>query len=337
VTDGYPACYRGDNDKVKIPDCHLEDFLSSELSLGRLEVLHRHLWFAGAKRPPKPLHYQIQIGREIIITEQMDLHLLWANDGRIFIKPLPRFLLDPQFWSRSLSCLAFCRCNTSVTETDENNSKGRQFKPLANPPSQECLRRRLRKCALGFLYTYACLISYESDFYIATNQHLLPHRTDGSSPDWEDWKNLVGEILACQNEENVHPRFYRAELRLSRLDTIHRFTQFPPFEPYLRGRRNYGSLFRDNLTWLATATVFIALVLTAMQVGLATDQLKDNKSFMATSYGFTIFAILGPLCAFSLVVLDALYHLVKDLPWLLRKKPNLVIDPALSADQVEAV
>ncbi|KAG7286655.1 hypothetical protein NEMBOFW57_008966 [Staphylotrichum longicolle] len=115
----------------------------------------------------------------------------------------------------------------------------------------------------------------------------------------------------------VHPRFLRAELRLSRINTIKRLTSFPLFEPYIRGRHNYSGLFRDNLAWMATATVFIAVVLTAMQVGLATERLQGDPTFQQASYGFTIFAILGPICAFALVVLNALFHFVKDLPSLL--------------------
>jgi hypothetical protein len=94
-------------------------------------------------------------------------------------------------------------------------------------------------------------------------------------------------------------------------------TRFPPFDPYLRGWRDYSSLFRDNLAWMAAATVFIALVLTAMQVGLATERLQGDAAFQKASYGFTVFAILGPLCGLELVVLGALFNLVKDLPFLL--------------------
>lgn len=54
-----------------------------------------------------------------------------------------------------------------------------------------------------------------------------------------------------------------------------------------------------------------------MQIGLATEQLGQSKSFMVASYGFTVFSILGPLCAFGLVVIEALSHLVRDIPKLL--------------------
>jgi hypothetical protein len=63
--------------------------------------------------------------------------------------------------------------------------------------------------------------------------------------------------------------------------------------------------------------VFAALVLTAMLVGLATEQLKDNTNFQRASYGFTILAILGILGAVGLVLLGALFNLVKDLPCLI--------------------
>jgi hypothetical protein len=315
-----------------LPANSIDEFISSELSLRRLEVLERHLWFAGEERSAWPLHHHILVGRKILITEQMDLHLLWANDGRLFIKPLSRFLLNPEFWSKKLSCEEPTKCkdhrptpNTSGSPRTTNSTE-----PL-------CDRRRLRSCAMGFLYTYACLISYESDFRIANENNLLPCRSNGSTFSWEDWKKFVSEILAHYNKDDIHPRFHRAELRLARLNTIHRFTQLPLLEPYFRDWRNFGSVFRDNLTWLASATVFVALVLTAMQVGLATDQLKGSKSFMAASYGFTVFAILGPLCAFGLIILGVLHHLLKELPWLLRGEPTPLKSPPVSARSMSQV
>ena len=317
TTDSLPACFRTFDKKVEVPGKYLEDFLVSELSLQPLDVLGKHLWFAGAKRPAKPLNFHSSIGREIIITEEMNLHLLWANNGRLFIKPLPRYLLSPEFWSKNL-----CTCNNHPAATKEKNPSASGSERHMCPPLQECRKATLWKIAMGFLYSYACLISYESDFLIAIDKNLLPRQSDGSALRWEDWKQFVSEILDCRKKYDVHPRFHRAELRLGRLDTIHRWTQFPPFEPYVRGRRNYSSLFRDNITWLATATIFVALVLTAMQVGLATEQLKESEAFNAASYGFTVFAILGPFFFFGLSLINALYHLLKDLPKLLGKKPN---------------
>lgn len=74
--DDFPACYRGSDSVVNVPSDHLDDFLSRDLPLGKLEVLLKHLWFAGAEHPASPLHHQIALGREIVITERMDLYLL---------------------------------------------------------------------------------------------------------------------------------------------------------------------------------------------------------------------------------------------------------------------
>jgi hypothetical protein len=74
-----------------------------------------------------------------------------------------------------------------------------------------------------------------------------------------------------------------------------------------------------------------------MQVGLATDQLKESKRFMAASYGFTVFAILGPLCAFGLIILDVIHHFLKELPWLIRGEPNPLHSPPMGARSVGQV
>ncbi len=252
-----------------------------------------------------PLHSHVAMGREIVVLDRMDMHLLWTNEGRLFVKPVPRFLLSPAFCGRNLQCPGGCTCQA--------------------PPANAC-RGVPRKIALGFLYTYACLISSESDFYVANEKRLLPRKKEDEPMEWADWKSLARELLRMHEHDlgAVHPRFRRAELRLSRINIISRFTSLPLFKPHVRGRHNYGSLFRDNLAWMATTTVFVALVLTAMQVGLATERLQGDATFQQASYGFTVFAILGPICVLALVILRALLNLVKDLPLLLgaqRKRP----------------
>jgi Co/Zn/Cd efflux system component len=65
----------------------------------------------------------------------------------------------------------------------------------------------------------------------------------------------------------------------------------------------YSAFFRDNFAWLASATIYIIIVLTAMQVGLATESLARNDAFQSASYGFTVFSILGPLITAALIIL----------------------------------
>lgn len=302
TTDVLPASYHyyaGDGRKCRIVGNPVHDvthFLKTELSLGALSEMLPHLWFAGSRRPTKQLHMQLAKGRQIVVADRMDQHLLWENDGRLLLKPVPRYLFDPDFWQSHLTCPDTCQGG--------------------NPAPESC-KADLRGVALGFLYTYACLVSSETDFLVANETRLLPRKEDGSTIEWAAWKKLAREILEKHDTKGVHPRFLRAELRLSRINIIHRFTHVSPFSPYLRGRNNYSSLFRDNLAWMAAAAVFIALVLTAMQVGFATERLQNDAAFQQASYVFTVFAILGPVCAFGLVILTALFQLFKDLPSLL--------------------
>jgi hypothetical protein len=49
-----------------------------------------------------------------------------------------------------------------------------------------------------------------------------------------------------------------------------------------------------------TAIIYITVVLTAMQVGLATTQLNTSAMFNRVSYGFTLFSILAPLITLAI-------------------------------------
>ncbi|KAK8013626.1 hypothetical protein PG991_009219 [Apiospora marii] len=202
----------------------------------------------------------------------MDFHLVWTS-GRIYIKPLPRFLLEPCIWRDYLSC------------------------PVGGDRSQAtdtaCHHRRLRRRALGFLFSYAALTGHERDFSLALDKNLLPQKVD-----WADWRRFVAELLAHRIYDGIDERFYYGELRLSRLNKLQYLASGTAYMPPWN---RYGDFFRDNFAWLASATVYIAVVLTAMQVGLATS-LATNEAFQAASYGFTVFSILGPLAIMFLLL-----------------------------------
>jgi hypothetical protein len=183
-----------------------------------------------------------------------------------------------------------------------------------------------RQAALGLLCSYICLVSSESDFFVANEKHLLPRESDGSTIAWPRWKELARELHKNVGLRDVHPRFHRGELRLSRLNAINRMTNVSLFRPYLRSWHNYSTYFRDNLTWVATAIIFAAFVLTAMQVGLATDKLRENADFQRASYGFTVFSLVGPMCFVVLMALIALFNLFIDLPGLFSDGDKAVTD-----------
>jgi hypothetical protein len=66
--------------------------------------------------------------------------------------------------------------------------------------------------------------------------------------------------------------------------------------------KRYSDSFAEKLTTIAAATVYIAVVLTAMQVGPGTDLLMENHSFQRACYGFAVFAIISPVIALGTVV-----------------------------------
>lgn len=84
-------------------------------------------------------------------------------------------------------------------------------------------------------------------------------------------------------------------------------------QAYFGGWNNYASFFRDNLAWIAAVIAYVVLILTAMQVFLATQQLQNSPVFQRASYVFTLLAILGPIGLLSLVLLRAVIELIGDL------------------------
>lgn len=151
---------------------------------------------------------------------------------------------------------------------------------------------------MGFLFTYTALLSFESDFIIAKEKGLLPSEINVSH--WTSWRRFAEEIVTPSIYKDIHQRFYYGELRLGRLNAIYLFTRFGY---YMNQWPNYSSFLQDQLGWLATTTIYIALVLTAMQLGLATDHLKENTPYMKAAYGFSVFAILGPLVSGGAILL----------------------------------
>ena len=239
--------------------------------------------------PPRPLHQQLLMNRNVLITERMDLHLVWTT-GRIFIKPLPRFILEPLFWQKFICCHETTACH---------------------PPSCDCSARRA--CALCFLFTYTALVMYESDFHIAKERRLIPEEVK-----WLAWKMAIREILSTSPlYTQINPRFHYSELRLSRLNKIYFFWK-TPMRNYMAQWNQYGSFLQNHFAWLTTSTVYIAVVLTAMQVGLATDGLQNNGAFQSASYGFTVFSILGPLIVIGLVFCAFCYVFVNN--WIITRR-----------------
>lgn len=250
----------------------LVKYLQQELDLSRLDDLHHHLWLVGRSSvAARALQRQLMIGREIILTEQADLHLVW-QDSRIYLKPMPEFLLNHNFWTEYL-----------------------------------CEDEALWESARGFLLSYLWLVSSKIDLQIAHDKGLLPLEIQ-----WDRWvlfsKSLLHDIN-IKTIEQVNRRFLYGELRLNRLNLIYRIVSLP-HDPknfvlgYKSGFNRYSLFVARSFAWtIGGAFVYITIVLTAMQVGLATDRLRNDDRFQNASYGFTVFAILAPIAAVGIVAI----------------------------------
>ena len=64
------------NDDIVVPTSD-PNFLERELSVSRLNDVQEWLWACGRPMPPRPLHHQRLISREIVISELSELHMIW--------------------------------------------------------------------------------------------------------------------------------------------------------------------------------------------------------------------------------------------------------------------
>ncbi|KAI1076061.1 hypothetical protein F5B20DRAFT_339988 [Whalleya microplaca] len=272
-----PASHRTKRDDIVVPRLESE-FLVRELLVKRLNDIQDWLWVCGRPMPPRPLHHQALIAREITITENPELHLVWSKN-RIFLKPIPPYLLEPDFWAAHI-----------------------------------IHDRNLADCARGFLFSYTALVAYESDFRMALEKGLIPTRVT-----WEAWKRLSQEILQNHCYSSVNPRYWYGELRLSRLNKIYRFRKGFIFRGYSKVAAHtvYVDLLRDNFAALATVLGYVVIVLTAMQVGLGVDKLQSDDAFQNASYGFTVFSIIAPLIAGVGIVIAVLGMFISN--WMATK------------------
>lgn len=180
----------------------------------------------------------------------------------MFLKPLPDYIFDYQFWEETI-------CNDAV----------------------------LHASSCGFLLSYVWLLCYPSDLQIALELGLV-----SSQVSWEDWTSFVDTLLSnidYETFEMVNKRYRYGELRLNRLNIIHRCTHILEPEQFMRGYmygyNRYTDFFERNLGWLLLVFLYITIVLTAMQVGLGTTELREDKMFQRASYGFTVFSIVLPV------------------------------------------
>jgi hypothetical protein len=239
----------------------VQEFLTTEYVCQDLEDMAPRLWImtTPCSGNINPLHRQRVKGREIVITEEPRLHLLWIHD-RIFIKPLPRYLLSHTFWTKFV-----------------DRSAGTKPSPIVT-----------RKAMLGFLRTYRYLILHESDFIIAQqdNLRLIPRDIK-----WESFCQLMSSLDI--EDSTVSERYSYGELRLTRLNFYAPFLLRKFHFEQVHGQYSdfFGRMFGPVLFCFALVTT----VLNSMQVALAVEQLITPKweRFWHLSRWFSVISLIA--------------------------------------------
>ncbi len=226
----------------------VQRFLSKEFDLKDLEEIAPKLWTMSTQSSKNisPLHRQKVKRRNIIVTEDPRMHLIWHYD-RIFIKPLPEYLLSYNFWQQYL------------------------LNPSPNFPDDK-VRVMVRKAALGYLRTYTYLIRYESDFRIATSidLSLVPPRVT-----WQEFCDFSSSFEDIPDSE-VAERYSYGEIRLSRLNFYAKF--FMRKSNFQRVNAQYGQYFAQFYGPLLFVFGILSVLLSAMQVEMAVEALTtDNQ------------------------------------------------------------
>lgn len=243
-------------------------FLNNELLTPDLDVLSPHLWLVATQRSNhvSALHHQLVRGRAIVITEDPKLHLLWI-DNRVYIKPLPSYLLNHAFWVFAFSS---------------------QYSPFASEA-----RYLLARSAQGFLRTYAYLIKHESDFRLAKKLCLIPSTTT-----WMTWNSFISPFCDVLDTD-VSARYRFGELRLSRLNFWSKIFLGRRNYFNITGQTStyLARVFAPLIFIWATSNVILA----AMQVVLSVQQI-DSQDGQA---GWTVFAYISRWFSVAILLVAA--------------------------------
>jgi hypothetical protein len=260
----------------------IAQFLIKEFWAQDLEATAPHLWVMSTQSSANvnPLHRQRVKGREIIVTEDPRLHLVWIHD-RIFIKPLPMYLLSHAFWEQFL-------LYDSSTLAD----------------SQEAVRR----AAMGYLRTYRYLIQHESDFVIAQHDAL---RLVSKEVSWTQFCAFISEVASIQDSD-VSGRYCYGELRLSRLNLyaplfLHKFY-------YEQVHGEYGDYFARLYGPFIFVFAVLSTILNSMQVEVAVEQVSAGgwEGLWPIARGFSTISLIGTALISVFIFLLWLWMIVDE-------------------------
>lgn len=279
----------------------IRSFLKDDLCSSDLETMAPRLWIMTtlSSENINALHRQRVKGREIIVTEEPRLHLVWIHN-RIFIKPLPRYLLSYAFWEGYL---------------DERSNKLGKY------------QSDIRKAASGFLRTYRYLIRHETDFNIAQQEHLSLIPKD---IDWRSFSRFIAELSSI-DDAAVSKRYRYGELRLTRLNLYAPLLLRKFHFEQVHGQ--YGDFFARLYGPILFVFALVSTILSSMQVALAAEQLVTVQwvSMWHVSRWFSVLSLIGSAVVAGWFVLLWLWMFLDEWVYTARRKLGKrhsgVIDP----------
>jgi hypothetical protein len=259
-------------------DDQVPAYIKNELVTPKLNKMAPHLWLLATPSSThvSPLHEQIVRGRQVVISENPELHLVWIG-SRVFIKPLPIYLLSRTFWEYYLHA-----------------SKA--------TPEQEQRRVQLAQAALGYMRSYHHLIRHESDFHIAVNMHLVPPNVTHLQ-----FMVFISGFRKISDDE-VSPRYRFGELRMTRLNAWARLLLGEPY--FHKVAWQYADVFaRYYAPYLFVFSV-VSVILSAMQVGVGAR--TEWSSFQGVSAWFSVLTLVFVVLVSLILILDFLLMALRE-------------------------
>ncbi|KAI1104920.1 hypothetical protein F4804DRAFT_305456 [Jackrogersella minutella] len=281
---GDPRVELTDTDKIR-------DTLQEELMTERLNELASHFWLmtTQSSKNIRPLTEQLVQGRAVTLTEMPGLHLVWINN-RVFVKPLPKYLLSHVFWKHYLL-------------SDDS-------------PIEQGSRRELLQAARGFLRSYAYLIQHESDFRLATEEEtkrLIPKNIS-----YTDFAAFIVRFIEV-DDKFVSPRYRVGELRLARLNF---WSKVLVSKAYYSVKWEYAAYFAQFFAPLLFVFGVFSLLISAMQLTLAVRTILGPSDswlvFARVAHGLAIFTIFVVACVIATLILILVALVAREIIYALK-------------------
>lgn len=249
--------------------------LQDDLKTNILDDLYSHLWLVARKEGSHvdALHVQLIKRRSVIVAEDPKLHLVWNYDV-IYIKPLPEYLLNYNFWETHL-----VRSPTG---------------PAADAKQP---RFNTYRSALGFLRSYSFLIQHESDFVVAQRACLIPKYVS-----FHRWQRFIQPFRLIADDDVSH-RYHYGQFRLTRLNIMTHIVRVAKALSLVKTNEQVPWEYQEQiwqtgqyLSIYAAPFVLIfamlSLILSSMQVVLAARGSETWEAFVKVSWGFSVATII---------------------------------------------